>query len=234
MTKKMLDATVAYSLFSQTTPLIFSFSPMLNTPIDKLDQPILKKELFIVEGKSAASTIRQAMHKPTQSVYAIQGKFINVDKASRTKVLANQEVQKLLQHLSCGIGDNCMLENLTFSRILILADPDADGIHVQILLLNFFANYVQPLIASGNVYAIRAPLFRLATAEKEQLQYAWNQDEADKILQNHSAKNQSTKNKLNMTRFKGIAQFSSAECASLLLQPNTRKSSRITNEKKKD
>ncbi len=212
---------------------------MLNTPTNKLDQTLLKKELFIVEGKSAASTIRQAMHKPTQSVYAIQGKFINVDKASRTKVLANQEVQKLLQHLSCGIGDNCTLENLPFSRILILADPDADGIHVQILLLNFFANYLQPLIASGNVYAIRAPLFLLTTEEKELRQYAWNQDEADKILQNHSAENQSTKNsstknKLNITRFKGIAQFSSAECASLLLQPNTRKSSRITNEQTKD
>ena len=36
------------------------------------------RELFIVEGESAASSVRQAMHKPSQSVLASQGKLTNL------------------------------------------------------------------------------------------------------------------------------------------------------------
>ena len=40
------------------------------------------KELFIVEGESSASSVRQGMHKPSQSVLASRGKLINVEKSN--------------------------------------------------------------------------------------------------------------------------------------------------------
>jgi DNA gyrase/topoisomerase IV subunit B len=179
----------------------------------------ITKELFIVEGKSAASTVQQAMHKPTQSVLALQGKLINAAKASPTKVLANKECQKLFKSLACGIGDNCNPNFLAFAHIIILSDPDADGAHVRSLLLTLFDYYLRELIDSGRVYAIIPPLFRVTGMDQESSQYAWNKADLDALLKHH--------NDAVITRFKGIAQFSSAECSQLLLHPGTRKQLRI-------
>lgn len=107
------------------------------------------KELFIVEGESAASTVRQAMLKTSQSVIAIQGKLLNAEKATPDAVLANQQCQKIFQSLACGIGDNCKPDYLVFSRVLILTDPDVDGAHARALLLILFDRYLAVLCGFG-------------------------------------------------------------------------------------
>ncbi len=176
------------------------------------------KELFIVEGKSAASTVRQAMHKPSQSVLAIQGKLINAAKAPPAKVLANQACQKIFQSLACGISEHCNPEHLNYSRVLILMDPDADGAHARVLLLTLFDHYLRPLIDSGSVSVIIPPSYRIAKPQAPQYQYAWNEEQRIQLL------NQLTKHDdIEITRFKGVAQFSTAECIQLLLHPDTRK-----------
>lgn len=176
------------------------------------------KELFIVEGKSAASTIQQAMHKPSQSTLAIQGKLINAEKANPAKVLSNQTCQKIFQSLACGINSDCNPNHLSFSRILILMDPDIDGTHARVLLVTLFKHYMRPLIDSGFVSIIIPPLFRIATSKAPKYQYAWNEQQRIKLL------NTMTKHDdIEITRFKGVAQFSAAECIQLLLHPDTRK-----------
>ena len=184
---------------------------------------VVIKELFIVEGQSAASTVRQAMHKPTQSVFAIQGKLINAARASSARVFANQECKNLFQLLACGTGDECKPDRLEFSRLFILADPDADGAHVRALLLTLFDHYLQALISSGLVHVIIPPLFRVVTPGQKHDQYAWSESELKQMLE-QTLQAHPVENNREITRFKGIAQFSSAECARLLLQPETRKS----------
>lgn len=176
------------------------------------------KELFIVEGESAASTLRQAMHKPSQSVLAVQGKLINARKATPAKVLANQACQKIFQSLACGISKDCNPNNFLYSRILILTDPDADGEHARVLLVTLFNHYLRPLIDSGFVSVIIPPLYRISGPQTLKYQYAWNEQQLIQIL------NKMTKHRdIEITRFKGVAQFSAAECIQLLLHPETRK-----------
>ena len=179
------------------------------------------KELFIVEGESAASSVRQAMHKPSQSVLASQGKLINVDKASSAKVLANQACQKIFQSLGCGIKEDCNPKNLLFSQVLILTDPDMDGAHARILLLRLFHCYLRPLIDSGIVSVILPPLFRIVDSQTSK--YTWDEQEQNKLLDNMV-----NLDDCDITRFKGVAQFSVDECRQLLLQPDTRKQINLT------
>ena len=176
------------------------------------------KELFIVEGESAASTVRQAMHKSSQSVLAIQGKLINAAKVSPAKVLANQACQKIFQSLACGTSEDCNPDHLIFSRILILMDPDADGAHARVLLLALFDHYLRPLIDSGSVSVIIPPLYRIAKPQTPQYQYAWNEQQRIQLLNKMTHHDD-----IEITRFKGVAQFSTAECTQLLLHPDTRK-----------
>ena len=176
------------------------------------------KELFIVEGESAASTVRQAMHKTSQSVLASQGKIINVEKATYTKVLANSACQKIFQSLGCDIKKQCTPSNLMFSRILILTDPDADGVHARVLLLKLFQHYLRPLVDSDLVSVILPPLFRIVNSQSSSPQYTWDEKQQTQLLNNIS-----NPTDIAVTRFKGVAQFSLAECQQLLLHPDTRK-----------
>lgn len=170
-------------------------------------------ELFIVEGESAASIVRQAMNKTSQCVLASQGKLINVEKATHNKVLANLVCQKIFQALDCGIKEQCTPSLLMYSRILILTDPDIDGAHARVLLLKLFHHYLRPLIHSGIVSVILPPLFRIRDSQSTNHQYAWDEQQAK--LQNNKALSE-------ITRFKGVAQFSVDECNKLLLHPDTR------------
>ncbi len=178
------------------------------------------KELFLVEGVSAASTLQQAMHKPSQSVLAVQGKLINVEKASPKKVLANQTCQKIFQALNCGIKKECDPKQLSFSRILILTDPDIDGVHARVLLLALFNHYLKALIDSNYVSVIIPPLYRITYIDSTstKTQYAWNEQQRIQLL------DKTPKLKTaEITRYKGVAQFSGEECKQLLLHPETRK-----------
>ncbi len=180
-------------------------------------------ELFIVEGESAASTLRQALHKPSQQVLALQGKLINCAKASPAKILANQSCQKVFQTLDCGIGSNCNPNNLSFTRILILMDPDIDGAHAQVLILRLFDNYLRPLIDKGLISIINPPLFRIAGLNSA-IQYAWSEQQCEQIIANITQKAG-----IEITRFKGVAQFTAAECVILLLDPATRQQTNLVN-----
>ena len=177
-----------------------------------------KAELFIVEGKSAESTLQQAINKPDQSILAIQGKLINVTKATPAKVYANIECSKIFQTLDCGVGENCNPELLNYSRILILTDPDIDGAHTRALVLSFFDRYLRPLVDSGLVSVIVPPLFRISVKQTGQVQYAWNEREYAQLIGELGTDNENV-----VTRFKGIAQFSQEECDQLFLNPDTRK-----------
>ena len=177
------------------------------------------KELFIVEGESAASSVRQAMHKPTQSVLASQGKLINVEKASSSKVLQNLTCQKIFQSLDCGIEKNCNPDDLAYSHILILTDPDMDGTHARLLMLNLFHHYLKPLVDVGIVSIIIPPLFRMTELLTSNQQYAWDDQQRIQLLKKMSVSD----NHIETTRIKGVAQFSALECSQLLIHPETRK-----------
>ena len=177
------------------------------------------KELFIVEGESAASSIRQAMHKPTQSVLASQGKLINVEKASSSKVRLNPTCQNIFKALNCSIEKSCNPNALTFSHVLILTDPDMDRAHARLLMLNFFNHYLKPLIDVGVVSIVIPPLFRITELLTSNQQYAWDDQQRIQLM----SKMSSPDNIIEITRIKGIAQFSASECSQLLIHPDTRR-----------
>ncbi len=183
------------------------------------------KELFLVEGKSAGSTLRRVIEyynqKSVQEVLALQGKLINVPKASPEKVVVDLECKKIIEILSCGVKDSCHPEKIKYSCILILSDPDLDGTHSRALLLTLFNIYFRPLVDVGLISVIIPPLFRLTlkpalSKSEEHYHYAWNEQERDQIKKD-------SEGIVSVTRFKGIAQFSQQECLRLFLDPETRK-----------
>ncbi|MFK8068745.1 MAG: toprim domain-containing protein [Gammaproteobacteria bacterium] len=183
------------------------------------------KELFIVEGKSAESTLRQAIEYSDKNIYqdvlALQGKLVNASKVSTEKVVADLECKKIFEKFACGTQENCKPEKIKYSRIFVLSDPDVDGTHSRALLLTLLNIYFRPLVNSGLISVIIPPLYRLTikpvlASLEESDHFAWNEEERDQIQKDSECI-------ISVTRFKGIAQFSQQECLRLFLDPETRR-----------
>ena len=133
-----------------------------NTPIKFVDSRRhgADTELFIVEGDSAASTVTSLRDGQFQAVLPMQGKPLNAIKAAEDKVLAYPLFKALLDSLGVqakGQGDWFSIENLRFERIVLLFDPDADGIHSGALMLMFFHRYLPELLRAGKIERVHAP-----------------------------------------------------------------------------
>jgi DNA gyrase subunit B len=115
-------------------------------------------ELYIVEGDSASSTVARLRDERFQAVLPMQGKPLNSMKATSKKVGANPWFAALIDAIGADYGEHFELQNVRYEKIILLMDPDADGIHCGALLLMFFNRLMQPLLQSGGIALTRAPM----------------------------------------------------------------------------
>ena len=123
-----------------------------------------RNELFIVEGDSAGGSAKQARDKEFQAVLPLKGKPKNTWQDSPDTLYANKEIEAIA--LAIGVdhhklGDTVDVSGLRYRKIIILADADVDGAHIQVLLLTLFFRHFPKLIESGNVFVAQPPLFRI-------------------------------------------------------------------------
>lgn len=177
-------------------------------------------ELLITEGKSAAGGLVEARDSEIQAVYGVRGKMLSVLKATPEKILANQEINNIIQALGLECDNKtCTLkydeDKLRYGKIIACADADADGRAIENLLFNILWFLCPELITNGHVYSAEPPLFRITTKKNE---YIYLKDEYE--LNNYLKIN---KNKVKtIGRNKGLGEQGSDELAETLLDPKTR------------
>ncbi len=135
------------------TPEVF---PVERTPTSDGDQekPPRQTELYVVEGRSAALSVAALRDREFQAVMGLQGKPLNSHRASPARVAAHPFYSLLTQQIE---GEHAG------SRLILLFDPDADGIHCSALLLGFLLKFHSDVISGGRVFAARAPIMEVVT-----------------------------------------------------------------------
>ena len=183
-------------------------------------------ELFIVEGDSAGGHFKQA-RASFQGELKLRGKPINAQskkpedlfgKPGRGKEEGkegNREIKDLVAALGCGLNSDYDESKLRFNKVIILADSDVDGQHIQCLVLAFFVKYMPDLIKNGHVYIIDAPLF-VATGAKQKV-YGMARAEVDNKMKKLKCSD------YIVSRLKGWGECNSQLLSELCLNPKTRK-----------
>ncbi len=185
-------------------------------------------EVFVVEGDSAGGSARQGRDPRIQAILPIRGKILNVEKARIDKVLANTEVQAIISALGTGIQEDFNLEKLRYHKVVMMADADVDGHHINTLLLTLLFRFMKPLIEHGYVYMAQPPLYRLRWNKPAEHEFVYSDAERDALQTDGLAQGKKLPKENPVQRYKGLGEMNADELWETTMDPDARLMKQVT------
>ena len=192
--------------------------------VDCRSRDVSKRELFIVEGKSAMGAVVQARDSEFQAVIPVRGKILNCLKAEFDKIFKSEIIVNLLKVMGCGVEVRSKsnknlatfdLNLLRFNKIVICTDADVDGFQIRTLILAMLYRLTPTLIEKGYVYIAETPLYEITT--KSDTYFAYNDREKAQILEEIDGQ------KYTIQRSKGLGENEPEMMSLTTMHPQTRR-----------
>ena len=156
---------------------------------------------------------------------------MNLYKAPLDKLIANKEVQDLIAALGCGVElgideyQSFDINKLRFDKIIILADADVDGEHINMIEFVKIFKLFPELLYQGKVYIAVTPLYCITTKDDQQV-YCMTQSEMESKREEIGEGNI-----VSVDRFKGHGETTAEGLWNTSMNPDTRTLKQINIEK---
>ena len=114
-------------------------------------QDMTRNEVFLVEGDSAGGSAKQGRDRQYQAILPLKGKVLNTFEVARDRSSTPTPRCTTSRWRSASIRTrprraDAVLDNLRYGKVIIMADADVDGAHIQTLLLTLFYRHFPKLI----------------------------------------------------------------------------------------
>ena len=181
-------------------------------------------ELYIVEGDSAATSVKLARKSEFQAIMPVRGKTLNCLKSDYDKIFKSEVITDLLKVIGCGVEIKTKkkndvatfdINNLRWSKVIICTDADEDGFQIRTLLLTLFYRLLPTLLAEHKVFIAETPLFEITT--KEGKYFAFDEFEKAEILKKIGQK------RYTLQRSKGLGENDPDMMWQTTMNPETRR-----------
>ena len=151
-----------------------------------------RRELYIVEGDSALTSVKLGRDAEFQAIIPVRGKTLNCLKSTYKKILESDIIMDLVNAIGCGMelesghkGDKKSpmafdRDALRWSKIIICTDADEDGYQIRTLLLTLFYRLLPKLVEEGLVFIAESPLYEINT--KDHTYFAYDEKEKAEIM----------------------------------------------------
>lgn len=168
-----------------------------------------KRELYIVEGRSAMGGILQTRNKLFQAIIPLRGKLLNTSTLDEERLVDNKEVLALINTIGCGLGGICDPSKSRYSKIILATDSDQDAKHITNLILTLFIHHAPEMIKQGYLYQVEAPYYKVVDGKKVKYYYL---DEKDKVDFSK-----------DVTKLKGLGSYTKEEAKQFLMDTKERR-----------
>lgn len=148
--------------------------------MDAVSKDRSKCILFIAEGQSAISKLRETRDPEIHGGIPLTGKIMNVTGETHKKQLENKVLKNIMSSLNVSVTDKAIRSQLRYNKIYIAADMDQDGANITALLVNFFYQNWPELFADKENPFVEVFMTPFVIARKGKINkywYAHNYDE---------------------------------------------------------
>jgi topoisomerase-4 subunit B len=147
-------------------------------------------------------------------------------------MMKSETIESLITAVGGGYGEDFDLNKVRYHKVIIMADADVDGSHIQTLLLTLFYRHFPKLIDNGHVWIAQPPLFRVDVAAQGKGKparrlYALDEGELEAI-QERLHKEKVSPNHIEVGRFKGLGEMNPQQLRETSMDPATRRMLRAT------
>ena len=193
--------------------------------IDCRSRDVNERELYIVEGDSAAGSCKVARDPNFQGIMPVRGKILNCLKVDYARIFKSEIITDLIKVLGCGVDvqggksakklSNFDINQLRWNKVIICTDADVDGFQIRTLILAMFYRLTPKLIEAGKVFIAESPLYEIITADETY--FAYTEQEKTEIMEKIGKK------KYKINRSKGLGENNPDMMNLTTMNPETRR-----------